>query len=56
MSDIEVIDWIDWLEDGAMSFGECRDDFLAEQIDKAHRRGAIDDQLRADLSAHFNLT
>jgi len=55
MSNIDLIDWIDWLEDGEIHFGDCREEFLTEQIDKANRRGAINDEIAERLIAHFRL-
>jgi len=34
---------------------ELCDDVLVEQIDKAHRRGALSDQLLLDVVDHFDL-
>jgi hypothetical protein len=55
--DAELDQWIGYLETAMPDCPdhETCDDVLIEQIDKAHRRGVISDQLAFDLADHFDV-
>lgn len=55
MSERELAQWIAYFQ-AIDSWPEgYRDDIRAEQIDKAHRRGAISDDLEVKLTEFFKL-
>lgn len=52
---IPLVDWLDYFADITVQYGYDRElcgDTLLEQIDKAHRRGALSDETAAALYAH----
>lgn len=56
---MNAIDWFDWIEDGTVALGtldlDTINDFRAELIDKAERRGAMSNEIAATLRQHFGL-